>query len=124
MYLYSKETLHLLAYVDNFNNLKKKYFIPLQASHLSSIKNRIREEVALDLDIPSPHIFRRAARQIETYSSPHRGPRKRGAEYFSPWSTWAACDVTCKQKRERYCIRKKKCGETKHVEERTCPRTL
>lgn len=98
-----------------------------KASHVSSIKHRIRDEIASELEIPISHHstgFHPISRNGNTFNSPHRGPRKRGADYFSPWTSWTPCDTTCKQKRERYCIRKKKCGETKHVEERVCPKTL
>lgn len=91
---------------------------------MSSIKQQIKNEVALDLGIPAPRIFRRPSRQIESFHTQHRGPRKRGAELFSPWSSWTPCDAACKQKRERYCMRRRKCGETKHVEERVCPKLL
>lgn len=46
--------------------------------------------------------------------------RRRLGTIFSPWTTWSHCNVLCKQKRERFCIVKRKCGDMKHIEERHC----
>lgn len=51
------------------------------------------------------------------FDRPRRSHRKRP---FSPWTAWSICDSYCKQKRERYCNIRRRCGQMKHVEERSC----
>uniref|UniRef100_A0A1B0GK59 Putative trypsin-like serine protease n=1 Tax=Lutzomyia longipalpis TaxID=7200 RepID=A0A1B0GK59_LUTLO len=46
--------------------------------------------------------------------------RRLGGGDFSPWSTWSQCDKYCRQKRERFCIVRRKCRDTRHYEERQC----
>lgn len=58
--------------------------------------------------IQDPKIFGRSRRW---------SPRKRA---FSAWTTWSICDSYCKQKRERYCKVRVKCGRMKQIEERSC----
>ncbi|XP_073836559.1 uncharacterized protein [Musca autumnalis] len=42
--------------------------------------------------------------------------------YFGQWSPWSSCSPDCMKRRERYCRIKRKCGHTKHIEERKCRR--
>ncbi|XP_032598940.1 uncharacterized protein LOC6557425 [Drosophila grimshawi] len=39
---------------------------------------------------------------------------------FSRWTQWTTCDEDCIRRRERFCKAKRKCGHTKHVEQRKC----
>lgn len=46
--------------------------------------------------------------------------RQRRQQQFTSWSVWSECGIDCVQRRERYCKVKRKCGHTKHIEERKC----
>ncbi|KAL9910555.1 uncharacterized protein ACN427_005164 isoform 2-T13 [Glossina fuscipes fuscipes] len=46
--------------------------------------------------------------------------RQRRQQQFTSWSVWSECGMDCVQRRERYCKIKRKCGHTKHIEERKC----
>ncbi|XP_068142150.1 uncharacterized protein [Drosophila tropicalis] len=39
---------------------------------------------------------------------------------FSRWTEWTLCNEECIKHRERYCKAKRRCGHTKHVEQRKC----
>lgn len=45
-------------------------------------------------------------------------------KFYTPYSHWTKCDVFCRQRRERYCVVRSKCGYHIHVEERRCNRHL
>ncbi|XP_059220892.1 uncharacterized protein LOC106094434 [Stomoxys calcitrans] len=45
-----------------------------------------------------------------------------GHNHFGRWSPWSSCSPDCMRRRERYCKVKRKCGHTKHIEERKCRR--
>ncbi|XP_058466948.1 hepatocyte growth factor-like protein [Malaya genurostris] len=45
-------------------------------------------------------------------------------KYYTAYTEWTRCDVYCKQRRERFCIARSKCGLHIHVEERKCHRRL
>lgn len=47
--------------------------------------------------------------------------RRHNGAVFSPWSPWSKCDHKCVQSRERHCYNRKKCGTSRHIEERRCP---
>lgn len=47
--------------------------------------------------------------------------RRHVGAVFSPWSPWSKCDHKCVQGRERHCYNRKKCGTSRHIEERHCP---
>ncbi|XP_061392951.1 uncharacterized protein LOC133328397, partial [Musca vetustissima] len=42
--------------------------------------------------------------------------------FFGQWSPWSSCSPDCMKRRERHCKIKRKCGHTKHIEERKCRR--
>lgn len=50
--------------------------------------------------------------------------RRRLGPVFTPWTDWSKCDIHCKQERERFCLDRRKCGQTRHIEERLCSRAL
>ncbi|XP_062541695.1 uncharacterized protein LOC134209702 [Armigeres subalbatus] len=45
-------------------------------------------------------------------------------KFYSPYSHWTKCDAFCRQRRERYCTVRSKCGYHIRVEERQCHRHL
>ncbi|XP_058060802.1 uncharacterized protein LOC131211351 [Anopheles bellator] len=53
-------------------------------------------------------------------------PRRRrpNPHLYTPFSKWGPCDYYCHQKRERYCIAKRKCGNHIVTEERICPKSI
>ncbi|XP_058982368.1 uncharacterized protein LOC131804075 [Musca domestica] len=42
--------------------------------------------------------------------------------FFGQWSPWSSCSPDCMKRRERHCKIKRKCGHSKHIEERQCRR--
>ncbi|XP_058837355.1 uncharacterized protein LOC131693505 [Topomyia yanbarensis] len=44
--------------------------------------------------------------------------------YYTAYTKWTHCDLFCRQRRERFCIARSKCGLHIHVEERICHRSL
>ncbi|XP_063700556.1 uncharacterized protein LOC134830876 [Culicoides brevitarsis] len=50
--------------------------------------------------------------------------RKRHGPVYTPWTEWSKCDIHCKQERERFCLDRRKCGQTRHIEERLCSRAF
>lgn len=48
--------------------------------------------------------------------------RRRLGPVYTPWTDWSKCDIHCKQERERFCLDRRKCGQTRHIEERLCSR--
>lgn len=66
-----------------------------------------------------------APRRIKPGSAgwPHR-KRRLNPHLFTPFTKWGPCDYYCHQKRERYCIAKRKCGNHIQTEERICPKNM
>ncbi|XP_034481725.1 uncharacterized protein LOC117787336 [Drosophila innubila] len=58
-----------------------------------------------------PHSHQRWSGRRKAINHPHP---------FSRWSQWTSCDEDCIRRRERYCRAKRKCGHTKHMEQRKC----
>ncbi|KAH8380358.1 hypothetical protein KR009_010168 [Drosophila setifemur] len=65
-------------------------------------------------------------RRVHRLRMPHHqrwSGRRRSMNHhqpFSRWSQWTPCDGDCIRRRERICKVKRKCGHTKHVEQRKC----
>lgn len=105
-----------------------------QATHVQAAKSRILREISKDINIVPPpdrsssssierdfpNIRREYGTKISGRSRRWSHRRRLGA-IFSPWSSWTHCNHHCKQKRERQCYVRKKCGAIKHIEERRCP---
>ncbi|KFB42205.1 AGAP006120-PA-like protein [Anopheles sinensis] len=50
--------------------------------------------------------------------------RRFNPHLYTPFTKWGPCDYHCHQKRERYCIAKRKCGNHVQTEERICPKSI
>lgn len=81
---------------------------PSSSSLIPYEDNSNRREFVEVRRIQEPKIFGRSRRW-----SPRRKP-------FTAWTAWSICDSYCKQKRERYCKLRGKCGRMKQIEERGC----
>lgn len=110
-------------------------FIFLQTTHVQTAKSRILREISGDEDVAlSDRSISRFSNIEHDYSNIRReygtkisgrsrrwSHRRRLGAIFSPWSGWSHCDYQCQQRRERHCRVRKKCGHSKHIEERRCP---
>lgn len=75
---------------------------------------------------PHPHAngIRNVHKQKIVGKSRRWSHRRRLGQVFTPWTEWSKCDFHCKQERERFCLDRRKCGQTRHIEERLCSRAL
>lgn len=109
------------------------FLFSFQTTHVQAAKSRILREISGDVVLPErslsrlsnverdyPNIRREYGTKISGRSRRWSHRRRLGA-IFSPWSGWSRCDHQCQQFRERYCYVRKKCGYSKHIEERRCP---
>lgn len=105
---------------------------PPQLYLLPAVSNSSSEE---DYDGPSEDRIDRSfkARKI-VYKYPVRYAKKKvrpivkhptlHPKFYTSYSHWTKCDVFCRQRRERFCTVRSKCGYHIHVEERNCHRKL
>lgn len=71
-----------------------------------------------------PHGLRSIPKHKMIGKSRRWSHRRRLGPIYTPWTDWSKCDIHCKQERERFCLDRRKCGQTRHIEERLCSRAL
>lgn len=107
------------------------FILNFQSSYVQSAKSRLKGPLAHDGDIQALHrSHNHGYRQTRNIGARISGRSRRFSHrrnignVFTPWTAWNSCDSNCKQRRERYCKVRRKCGQMKHLEERSCPQEL
>ncbi|XP_030570030.1 uncharacterized protein LOC115769378 [Drosophila novamexicana] len=99
-----------------------------QSGHVQEAKRHLRAELGDALGHPSYYGSHwHHGQRVHRLRMPHAHQRWSGRRRlinhqhpFSRWTQWTACDEECIRRRERFCKAKRKCGHTKHVEQRKC----